>query len=642
MNPSDFAASQLGYHSQRRRAAHRGQNAILTSLASDSIFPSQHVLFRARFRQEEGSDLVAICDEGGNVTINQATERERGGQRAHWKAHNNAIFDIAWPKGGSVNHILTASADQTVALWDWERAGALGEPILRFCGHTFSIRTISPAPNTQHLFVTGSNDGSVLVWDTRNRGKCTRAHGTEMNGRGPVQRVSAAHRSPLSPIKATSSTNSASKGRRKSSTPHCDTCTTPHITSVKYANEYSILSASANASQGVRLWDVRMMGVRGGRDPSPAFVYHPTTSGMRKQRGITSLAMDRYGSRFYAAVTGGIICEFSLSAPKKRPIREFRGASILTFFVDMASSPNGDYLLAGSSDGQPTIWDTRPHLNEDMSHQYPLLRLAGHEGEVAGVAWGNRDIIVTCEDHYYRYWSSPIPPAPRIPIGPAGMVASAVPFVPTQASTVSAHSLPALSSLNILGSRAASPRKVPSTSALPHHRTPTKIRATAAAHTPTRERNVASGRGSPCSSNNLNKTPSSGRKRRRPVHSPSPDKENACMQNEAFSQLHVNKHLRPCSALDSPFQAATPTVNLPNIIEDPESHCHGSGNKTPRIDLCERGKKDSKRPLTSQNVISYSPNSSLSYNPTTPSRKPTAKRPRLSIPDFFKPVGGGN
>jgi denticleless len=35
---------------------------------------------------------------------------------ADWRAHNNAIFDLAWVDG--VNKLLTAAGDQFIVLWD--------------------------------------------------------------------------------------------------------------------------------------------------------------------------------------------------------------------------------------------------------------------------------------------------------------------------------------------------------------------------------------------------------------------------------------------------------------------------------------------------------------------------------------------
>ena len=53
-----------------------------------------------------------------------------------WLAHKNAIFDLDWVPGK--NQLVTASGDQTVALWDVETEQSLRV----FRGHSSSVKTV--------------------------------------------------------------------------------------------------------------------------------------------------------------------------------------------------------------------------------------------------------------------------------------------------------------------------------------------------------------------------------------------------------------------------------------------------------------------------------------------------------------------
>ncbi len=72
--------------------------------------------------------------------------------------------------------ILTASGDQTVALWDTNSAQRLGN----FMGHTASVKSVSPWPACHDVFASGGRDGRICLWDSRepaNYPDCTRFPG---------------------------------------------------------------------------------------------------------------------------------------------------------------------------------------------------------------------------------------------------------------------------------------------------------------------------------------------------------------------------------------------------------------------------------------------------------------------------------
>ncbi|PHJ20753.1 u5 snrnp-specific protein, partial [Cystoisospora suis] len=97
------------------------------------------------------------------------------------KGHTKAILDFRWSIDGS--HILTASADETACIWDVET----GERLKKLKGHVGIINACSMAsreacesPNRAtygcaSLLVTGSDDGTSRVWDTRIK-KCIKKY----------------------------------------------------------------------------------------------------------------------------------------------------------------------------------------------------------------------------------------------------------------------------------------------------------------------------------------------------------------------------------------------------------------------------------------------------------------------------------
>jgi Prp8 binding protein len=60
--------------------------------------------------------------------------------------------------------VFSASTDKTAGVWDAEA----GVRIRRLRGHTSFVNTCAPAKDEPSL-VTGSDDGTVKIWDTRRR-----------------------------------------------------------------------------------------------------------------------------------------------------------------------------------------------------------------------------------------------------------------------------------------------------------------------------------------------------------------------------------------------------------------------------------------------------------------------------------------
>ncbi|KAF9312761.1 hypothetical protein BG003_005949 [Podila horticola] len=77
------------------------------------------------------------------------------------KGHIGAVLELHWSRDGSM--IFTASADKTCGVYDVQT----GERIKRFKGHTSFVNSCSPARRGPELLASGSDDGSVKIWDLR-------------------------------------------------------------------------------------------------------------------------------------------------------------------------------------------------------------------------------------------------------------------------------------------------------------------------------------------------------------------------------------------------------------------------------------------------------------------------------------------
>ena len=77
--------------------------------------------------------------------------------------HRGAVLDLQW--SGDSKVIFSASADMTLASWDLET----GQRIRRHLGHEAVVNCVDISKRGQEILVSASDDGSVGIWDPRQR-----------------------------------------------------------------------------------------------------------------------------------------------------------------------------------------------------------------------------------------------------------------------------------------------------------------------------------------------------------------------------------------------------------------------------------------------------------------------------------------
>jgi len=72
-----------------------------------------------------------------------------------WIGHTGGINCIRYSPHGS--HIVTASHDKTIRIWDAEIGVVVGEALR---GHTESVNSVACSPDGQHI-ISGSYDNTI-------------------------------------------------------------------------------------------------------------------------------------------------------------------------------------------------------------------------------------------------------------------------------------------------------------------------------------------------------------------------------------------------------------------------------------------------------------------------------------------------
>ncbi|XP_050095317.1 protein lethal(2)denticleless [Anopheles aquasalis] len=356
---------------------------ITPSTFTADFNPSPPIL-AAKFAKCAGYEhVLAIANEDGKLAIQNTNEgnEEPGGERSldGVQCHYNAVFDIEWMPGEM--KIVTASGDHTAQLWSVTESDLVSTQAFR--GHSRSVKTAAFRRDDPAIFATGGRDGAILIWDIRAQlgsNLLPRADNCIYSGHAGGPGTPASHR----------------KRTRQTPKIPAQGCSSS-ITGLVFQDSNTLISCGAGDGV-IKVWDTRRHYTSHQRDPLPkhSFPYAGTTT----LKGFTNLVIDEARHRLYVNCMDNHIYCYNVSTYEAQPLQRYGGFKNGTFYVKAALSPDGQYLISGSSDERSYVWN--------VDHPNPLLQLRGHAAEVTSVAWmqSRRKVrLVTCsDDARHKIW----------------------------------------------------------------------------------------------------------------------------------------------------------------------------------------------------------------------------------------------
>lgn len=343
--------------------------------------------------------VILLGDDLGNVGIYDVDRvvKNRGEKIMHkFTAHRGAIMDFVCVPNDSCK-VVTTSGDSTIRFWNLDAAGE-GAKLDSICrGHDGSVRSISFS-SQPNIFVTGGRDGSIRLWDSRTI-SCRKTGG-----------------------KSSKFAYKAAHAPRQGKSPHGRTPRkqkeAPSVTSVVFLNDFLVASASSDGNSGIKIWDIR-------KPPHNDHAYAvnvyqiPTFDTKTTGFGVTSLALDRTGSRLFASCTNSVIYEYDVISAVTQHVNTYTGATIRDYYTQISCSPTADMIVCGSEDQKAYLWDLQPqyrYKNEIVGEEnsdaelkrsrLPKWTLGGHGSKVLSASWSqNSSYMLTLDNETVRVWS---------------------------------------------------------------------------------------------------------------------------------------------------------------------------------------------------------------------------------------------
>ncbi|XP_046962284.1 protein lethal(2)denticleless [Vanessa cardui] len=366
--------SRFNYDNVLKRLSVQNEESFygLQTASSPANFDQDPPIFACRFSEAPGYEhILALANEDGRVAIQDTRTQKTASTMESFQCHNNAVFDLAWMPQNM--KFVTVSGDHTACLWDV--AEAAPRRVLVFSNHTRSVKTAAFRPREPGVFATGARDGRVLVWDARAAAPALVLR--------PDVCLAGCHA--FAPRASPRARRARADPRRALS-----------ITGLAFRDDLTLVSCG-ECDGNIKVWDMRKNYGVYKREPLPK--HSIPYCGSSARNGYTNLIIDDAGVRLYASCMDDVIYCFNVSTFGSLPEQRYVGHENSTFYIKTGLSPDGAYLVSGSSDKHAYVWNVK--------YSQPVVRLSGHRAEVTCAAWcqrGDTKIVTCSDDARHKIW----------------------------------------------------------------------------------------------------------------------------------------------------------------------------------------------------------------------------------------------
>eukprot|EP00466_Bigelowiella_natans_P016590 jgi/Bigna1/87363/estExt_fgenesh1_pg.C_190170 len=261
----------------------------------------------------DGNYIAAACrhlvvDDHMIVTVKIY---DVGGGFIHsFLGHHDSITGLSWNRDSS--KILSSSADQTAKIFSMKRdlAGARETKHIVSLQHTSQVNAarFNPFSENSKVIVTGANDSYVRIWSSESRGSL------------------------LARLKAHNSS----------------------VTSIAFGIQGRFYTS--DTAGVVCFWADKHID-HGKRSTSTSEWKERLTLTQSLQIDQTAIRCLRYRAEKLAVYTASD-CIYLLALRNSRVKKQLRGATCQSAVLNLAFSPDGSYIIAGSDNGRAYIWST--------------------------------------------------------------------------------------------------------------------------------------------------------------------------------------------------------------------------------------------------------------------------------------------
>ncbi|MCJ1353627.1 MAG: hypothetical protein MMC33_003614 [Icmadophila ericetorum] len=299
-------------------------------------------------------------------------------KRVHtWKSHTKPITALRFfPNSGHL--LLSASADSRVKLWDVYHERSL---LRTYSGHTKAVTDTTFSPDGTH-FLTASYDRQMKLWDTE-YGKCISRFTT-----GKIPHVIRFH--PSTDTHEFLAGMSDKKivqfdTRSGEMTQEYDHHLGP-VNTITFVDENRRFITTSD-DKSLRAWEYNI--------PVPIkFIAEPYMYSM--------VRASPHPSGKYVAFQSGdnqIVVYASTDRFRQNRKKSFRGHNNAGYAIDVAVSPDGQFVMSGDSGGYVCVWDwkTCKMWHKMMVSDGPVVCAQWHPQESSKIATAGLDGVI-------KYW----------------------------------------------------------------------------------------------------------------------------------------------------------------------------------------------------------------------------------------------